>query len=181
MKFKFNVNLTDEDYLNFNMFVSTKTGTGKRYIIFLRTLITVVFVATILIWLFNNGFDMLHLIALIPCVGVFALLQLALMPQLRLMTKRQINLMKKDGKSAYSPFAEMEFYDDYFIEITEDKKSEIKYTSIEKISVLGDKVLYLHVSNSSAYIIPISTFISKETFDLFMEFIKTKCSRIDTY
>ena len=89
--------------------------------------------------------------------------------------------MKKTGKMAYSPKAVMEFYDDCFLEITPDQKTEHKYDAIERIIVVENKVVYIHINNIMAYILPLNSFNSLEQFYFFMSFIKTKCDTIDSY
>ena len=81
----------------------------------------------------------------------------------------------------YSPIADMEFYEETFIETTPDNKTERKYSAIERVSVVDDKIIYIHVNNIMSYILPFSSFESKEQFDAFLAFIKTKCETIDTY
>ena len=81
----------------------------------------------------------------------------------------------------YSPVSEMEFYDESFIEITPDNKSEQKYSAVERVSVIADKVIYIHTNNVMSYILPLCCFESKEQYKDFLDFITTKCSNIDTY
>ena len=81
----------------------------------------------------------------------------------------------------YSPIAEMEFYDESFIEITPDNKTEQKYSAIERVSVIADKVVYIHVNNVMSYILPLSCFESKEQYNNFLDFVRSKCANIDVY
>lgn len=89
--------------------------------------------------------------------------------------------MKKSGKMGYSPVAVLEFYQDSFVEITPENKTEQKYTAIERISIVDNKILYLHVNNVMAYMLPLSCFAGKEQYDAFLEFMATKCTYIDVY
>ena len=81
----------------------------------------------------------------------------------------------------YSSVSEMEFYDESFIEITPDNKSEQKYSTVERVSVIEDKVIYIHVNNVMSYILPLSCFDSKEQYNAFLDFIRTKCANIELY
>ena len=98
-----------------------------------------------------------------------------------LSAKREIKSFKKKGKQLYSPVSYMEFYDDLFCETTENEKNELKYEAIESVSVINEKIVYLHKNDALAFILPISCFISNEQYDAFIEFIKTKCPKIDFY
>ena len=81
----------------------------------------------------------------------------------------------------YSPSSVIEFYEDSFVETTPDNKTEQRYASIERISIVDNKMIYIHVNNIMAYILPLSCFETKEQYDEFFEFIKTKCFNIDIY
>ena len=81
----------------------------------------------------------------------------------------------------YSPVSEMEFYDESFVEITPDNKTERKYSAIERVSVISDKVVYIHVNNVMSYILPLSCFESKEQYNNFLDFVRSKCANIDVY
>ena len=81
----------------------------------------------------------------------------------------------------YSPEAVMEFNEENFIETTPENKTEQKYLAIERISIVENKTVYIHTNNVMAYIIPISCFESKEQYDEFIAFLKTKCKNIDVY
>ena len=89
--------------------------------------------------------------------------------------------MKKNGKLAYSPKAELIFFEDCFVETTESNKTEQKYSSIERISIIEGRIIYIHVNNVIAFLLPVAAFDSWELYDAFLEFIKTKCENIDTY
>ena len=67
----------------------------------------------------------------------------------------------------YSPSSVIEFYEDVFIETTPDNKTEQKYSAIERISVVDNKVVYIHVNNIMSYILPFSCFESKEQYNEF--------------
>ena len=73
------------------------------------------------------------------------------------------------------------YYEDVFIETTPDNRTEQKYSAIERISVVDNKVVYIHVNNIMSYILPFSCFESNEQYNEFFKFIKTKCSNIDIY
>ena len=81
----------------------------------------------------------------------------------------------------YSPVSEIEFYDESFVEITPDNKTEQKYSAIERVSVVTDKVVYIHVNNVMSYILPLTCFESKEQYDTFLDFVRSKCANIDVY
>ena len=81
----------------------------------------------------------------------------------------------------YSPESIMEFYEDRLVETTSDNKTELKYSAVERISIVDHKMIYIHVNNVMSYILPISSFESREQYDRFLGFIRTKCANIDIY
>ena len=104
------------------------------------------------------------------------------LPQLNaFFLKGHLKSLKKKGKMAYSPFSVIEFYEDVFVVTTPENKTEQKYSSIERISIVSNKMIYLHINNLMAGILPFACFESKAQCDEFFEFIRTKCANIDIY
>ena len=95
--------------------------------------------------------------------------------------KASIKSLRKKGKMGYSPTSVVEFLNETFIETTPENKTEQKYSSIERISLVDNKMIYIHVNNVMAYIIPVSCFESAEQYQSFLDFIKTKSTNIDIY
>ena len=81
----------------------------------------------------------------------------------------------------YSPESFIEFFEEGFSETTPDNKTEHKYTAIERVSLVDNKMIYIHVNNIMAYMLPLSCFETKEQFDEFIEFLESKCSNFDIY
>lgn len=183
MKFRFNVNITEQDYLNYNSFWMLRSPYGKKQMLTLRLAVTAIFVILIFITCFGfaEGYIADTLLSIIP-LGVFLILFHIFLNKLYSVFLRvHMNALKKKGKMGYSPSSIMEFYDDHFVETTVDNKSENKYTAVERISIVGNKMLYIHVNNIMCYMLPFASFENKEQYNDFMSFIKTKCNSIDFY
>ena len=181
MDFRFNVTMTDQDYLDYNTFWMLRSPYGKKQIKTFRIAITVFFVIASLVFLFIDGFSIAFVFEIIPLVIVFSLIQIFLPIFFSWALKLQIKNLKKSGKMGYSPESIMEFYEDRLVEITSDNKTELKYSGVERISIVDHKVIYIHVNNVMSYLMPISCFESREQYDSFLEFIRTKCANIDIY
>ena len=150
MKFQFNIDLTDKDYTDFNVFcAAASVGFSAESII--------------------SG----ALLLIIP--------QLILMPFLKLAAKIQIKALIKNGKPPYSPHSVLTFYEDSFTEKTEDNKTETKYSGIDRISIVENKLIMIHTNSVQAYLLPAICFGSDIKYNSFKEFIKTKCAAVDTY
>jgi len=85
--------------------------------------------------------------------------------------------MKKHGKLPYSNASTIEFYDDYFIELTENTKTEVKYDAVLKIRVNNPKGIYIYQNAIMAYIIPFKAFNSNDEKSEFLNFINQKISK----
>ena len=181
MNFKFNVHLTDADYLDYNVFGTIKSPYGRKQMRTFRILIAagvLLFSLFILIW------DRFTLAAFISASAQWVLLsviELLMNPFFAWILKSHIKSLKKHGKMGYSPDSELEFFEDYFVETTPENKTEQKYSAVERISVIGNKFVYIHINNLMAYILPMASFASSEEYERFMGFMRTKCEKIDTY
>ncbi len=181
MNFKFNIDLTDKDYLDYNIFWMLKSPYGKKQMIKYRIIISVIFLAVIFLSLLVDGFTAEAFLGIIPYLVLLVLVEAFLNFFFVWTLKGLMKSLKGKGNMGYTPVAEMEFYDEYFLEVTPVNKTESKYSSVERVSVVGDKVIYIHVNNVMSYILPMASFESREQYGEFLEFIKTKCANVDIY
>lgn len=182
MKFQFNVNMTEQDYLDYNKFQLIRSPYGQKQLKNLRISLTALFGGAVLLSSIVGGFSVEYILtAVIPLLILYIIMQAACKSFLAWSLKGQLRMMKKSGKTCYSQSSIMEFYDDFFVETTPDNKTEQKYTAIERISFVDGNVIYIHINNLMAYVLPINCFESKEQYASFSEFIKTKSENIDIY
>lgn len=181
MLYKFNICVSEKDYFDLNVFWLTKSHYGKKQLLSLRILFAAILLFFSLVSLFGGGFTHSAFLNIIPLIVLLAVSEILLIPFLKLILKLQLRHMKKKGKMPFSASSVMEFYDNSFTESTDENKTEVKYSAIERISVVNDKFIYIHINNLMAYIIPIFAFESKEQYNSFMSFIKTKNSNISFY
>lgn len=181
MLFKFNVTLSDKDYLDYNAFWMTRSHYGKKSMVGVRNLFIILAVVLALLVFIRDGFSPSSIITAIVYFVVVGLMTVLYKPFCVLILKAQIKSMKKQGKLAYSPVSEMEFYEEYFAETTPENKTEQKYSAIERVSILSDRTMYIHVNNVMSYILPSPAFEFEEQYNKFLAFIKTKCENIDTF
>ena len=181
MKFQFNVNTTDKDYFDYNKFWMLRSHYGKKQMMGFRIVIAVIFGVYIFISLYGGNFTVDSFISVIPMAILLIIFELLFSSLFVFSLKGHLKSLKKKGKMGYSPSSVIEFYEDSFVETTPDNKTEQRYASIERISIVDNKMIYIHVNNIMAYILPLSCFETKEQYDEFFEFIKTKCFNIDIY
>ena len=147
MKFQFNVNINEEDYLDYNKFWMLRSHYGKKQMSTFRIIIAVIIGLIIFISLYGGNFTLDSFIGIIPMAILLVLYELLLSPLFVLFLKCHLKSLKKKGKMGYSPSSVIEFYEDVFIETTPENKTEQKYLSIERVSVVDNKVVYIHVNN----------------------------------
>lgn len=181
MRFRIETKCTAKDYWDWNMFWMSKSPYGKKEMTFLR-LFGVLVIGIAAFWvLYRDGFSGQAWMSFIFVMVLNVIIQLLLPWFLKCVLKRRIKRLEKTGKRLYSPEAVIEFYDDIFVETTPESRIEQKYSSIDRISIVGDKMIYIHINNAMAFMLPVSCFESRQQYESFLEFIKTKCSSIDVY
>ena len=181
MLFGFDVKLNDKDYIDYNNFVLLKSPYGKKLRITMRILFAFVCIALSLISIINEQSLTAKLVTLILTAIFLIAAEIAFNPLYAFLNKGMIKLLKGKGKMGYTPEATLKFYEDLIIEICPDSKTEIKYTSIERISIVFGKYILFHLNNVLSYILPVSSFKSEEETKAFLAFVKTKFSIIDVY
>ena len=178
---KFQVNINENDYYEFNIFHSLKSPYGEKNIRSSRIIIAVLGVIAALLILVFHGFTKDAVIYIIPLVAVIVILEILWKRIILSGIKETLKQLKKKGKMAYSPYAELEFSENSFTEITEEEKTERKYSSIERISIVENKYIYIHTNNLAAVIMPMNTFTCKEQYDEFVELLKGLNVEINYY
>ena len=181
MYFKFNVNISESDYIEFNQFHSIRSHYGRKQLATARVTITVIMCIFVFIILLSGGFSLTASIETIPVLILILIFNLILPRFTSYSIKNSIIALKKNGKLGYSPSAVLEFFDDRLIETTDINRTEMLYSGVEKVCIADNHMIYFYTSSSMAYILPFASFESKEQFDCFMDFIKVKFSIIEVY
>ena len=181
MKYKFQIFMTEQDYIEFNLFHMLKSHYKTKISLFLRLLICLIFGAAILFCWFREGFGVTFVVTSIVLIVIAVLFNIFLKKYLVLSIKLSIKNLIKKGRGAFSPVSTIEFFEDYFVETTETNRNEQKYSSIERISAVYGRAVYLHINSVMAYIIPMSSFENEEQYNDFLNFSASFCSNIDIY
>lgn len=178
MHFKFNVNINDELYFRYNHFVAFRSHYGKIQQIRKRIGLGA---GCVLGFGLYTMFEGLSLIAAVTSMIVFILSQLFINSISRSRLNRVLKNMKRQGKLKYYAAAEIEFLENSFVETTEDCKTQQKYKLIERVSILAGEVVYIHLNPITSLIIPMDAFESNHQYAEFVDFIKSKCDKVDVY
>ena len=177
MLFKFECITTDKDYYEFNKYHMTDSPDVKKSGLIGKLYVPVIFLIMFIYYIIR-GDDWytlsfaLILFSIVSVIWFFSLKPLSLF-----ILKLHIRFMKKNGKLPYSNYATLEFFDDYFVEITENTKTEVKYDAVFKVRVNEPKAIYIYQNSVLAYIIPFDVFVSDAERDKFIEFICQKTNK----
>ena len=180
MNFKFDVRITEEDYINFNKFTSISSPYGKKSMKGIRMILAVIGILLILHSFLTSGFTTAGIGAAVVYALIIAALQLLLIPYMRFSIKMNVEAIKKSGSLPYSEEAGMEFCESYFVETTPLTKTATRYEKIQNVYEIEKRYVYIYVSTISAFIIPATAFSSLSEYEDFVSFIKTKCESFTT-
>lgn len=182
MKFQFFVTLTDNDYLDYNMFCSKNSEHVKKLIRIYRILIgTTGFLIIFNITLSNNFSPESTRESLIILANVVVLI-IALSKINRALTLlRAKRLLRDNNHKLYDPKAVLDFYDDKFTETTPSERCERRYSTIESVAVLSGKAVYLRTDKLRAFIIPMNLFTSYDHYNDFINFLRSKSLPVEIF
>ena len=164
MKFKFDIKINEEDFYKFNEFVILRSPYGKKSMRALRLAIVIMLGLFSGMSFLMNGVTKGTLIGLGATAVLVLVFQIALNPLMKRTLRKQINNMNSAGKSAYCSSSVMEVYDDHFIDNQEDGEHKVRFTSVERVSIIKNKFVYIHVNSATGYIIKRDAFESDEQF-----------------
>ncbi|MBQ8026599.1 MAG: YcxB family protein [Clostridia bacterium] len=181
MLFRFNINLTEDDYLAFSKFNSFESTHGKKQLNKSRILLIALMIFMIAIVLLLGGFTPVTSGYAILVTILTVLYLLLLKKILNYYIKAQIKRMKKIGKLPFDPVSTVEFDEDKLTEATAASRTEQSYSALEKICVIKDRYILLYNSSISAYILPIQQIKAQSDTDEFLRFISSKCKTVEYY
>ncbi len=178
---KFQVHLSENDYFEFNKFHNLQSHYGASVIKKTRIVIAIIFGAAILLSFLSSGFTADGFLYAGIYLALLILFQVFLKKFFIETVKANIKHLKKQGKLAYHEYSEIEFLERSFIETTPDNKTEQSYASIERISVVEGRYVFIHPNNITAYILPASSFRNQAEYDEFLKFVPSICANVDFY
>ena len=181
MLFNLNINLSEDDYLDFNNFHSFESAHGKKLIRKTRIffILAMVFLAALDVLILGcTTFSVIYAALLL----LFALLYMVFFKNvLTRNIKGQIKRLKKIGKLPFDPVSTLEFHEDKMVESTAVQRTEQSYSIIERICVVKDRYIFLYKSSVSAYILPVLQVKEQLNQEDFIEFLSKKCTNVEHY
>lgn len=181
MNYVFDIFLTEQDYIDFNVFHATRTPYGKRLRRGLQGMLVVLFSIAAILNFWAEGVTLETVIYALLLVG-FGLLMSALMGKFfAFSVKNTVRSLKKSGKMAFSPESRLGFTDEGILEITPEERTEKRWESVERLCILEGKVWYLFTNNIAAFILPVEQLRAQTDLAEFRKYLESKVSVVDVF
>lgn len=181
MQFQLKTIITEDDYFSFNVFHNIQSSEAKKavlkhHIIFIACM--AVFVAAFLILLGFTAYS-------VACTTLMALLAALYLILFNKMVKhnirKTIQKLRREGNSLFDELTSIEFYEDKFVDSTPTRRTELGYSEVKKLCILGDRYIILYTGTLSANILPTKQIKEQVDYDDFLRFLCTKCSTVENY
>ena len=181
MNYVFDIFLTEEDYIDFNIFHMSHSAYGKKHQRLLRGMIAVIFVAAAIINFLAEGISPVS-VAYAVLLGGLGLMMTVFSGKTSGFTmKLIINNMKKTGKLAFSPESRMGFSDEGILEITPEGRTEKRWESMERLCIREGKVWYLYMNNTAAFILPVEQISAQTDVEEFRKYLESRFPVVDVF
>lgn len=174
--FEFNVELNDEDYIQFNQYHMINSPMGKRNLMIYRAIIPIVCFFVISIFWMAGVDGLLIFFEFVPLTILSLLWVIGSKRIIIRSVKRNINRLKKEGRLPYEKQYVVKFQEEIIHEITSEEESKIKYSKVEKV-IATENYVYVYLSSVHAIILPLKVFKDRIKMEEFLGFINNKCGK----
>lgn len=171
--YRFEYNITEQDYFAFNEFCMLNSKTHKRTILLYRCLGFILSAFVILIFIITNtesDYIKLQAIALtIFSIVWFLIGKKSYFKKIR----KTLNKLKKEDKLPYSEKGILIFDEVEISDISTDKELKAPYSTVTKL-VNTDNFIYILCYGGIGYIVPLRIIDNNINIDEFKSFIESK-------
>lgn len=174
----FNVSLTDEDYIAYNIYHALNSAMGRQnlrrsraLLAFMTVMYAVLFVISLFV--FRDKVIFCVLILMFMLYGIFRLA--AYRTHIEKSVRKAILNMKKQGKLPYAAETKYDFAEKEIVATTPDGTYRINYSDIEAVRKDSNH-LYIMITAVSAEIIPIRNLNGRDAE--LMDFLHGKCPNL---
>ena len=150
--YEFQVSLTEEDYVDFNIHHAFYAPQSKQTMRVGRWILPVMLLLLFLVATNSASFEE----KLVPgaFLAIILLCWVVFFKKIMMRSiKKRIQKMKAVGKLPYSETTCVQFHEDYIIDISEDLEVKAAYTKIERIAI-APTATYVYCSVMQAFILP---------------------------
>lgn len=180
MEFRFKIHLKEEDFYAFNCFHALESAQGKKQILKSRLLFVVIAVAmSALVLAMGMGTASVVYLVFMSVFTIIFMVQFK--NNVRKNIRKQIENMKKSGKLPYDTVSDYVFSEERFVEISESRRLEQGYDTIERLCIDGESYLILYYSAVTACILPLEQLRMQVDKDAFLHFLQSKNIPVEQY
>jgi len=173
MRYQFEYELTEEDYLEFNKFHTLERSAKPKNHVRIRLCASLIMLISVAMFLIDSR--VFAAICLVFSLAFFIISIFGTRIDL-FFIKSAINAMKKEGKLPYGKNNLLQFHEEFIMEFEDEDESKFKYITLEQV-VTGNCAIYIYRNAITAIILPFSAFESKEQRNEFLRFINDKMNR----
>lgn len=171
--FKYQVALSEKDYLDFNRYHAFNSPASKKYMFKYRFIVPIIFIfcgagigtmvdEPVVSYYFYIAFGIAAILWMIFFKWIMAK-----------QIKKNIGKIMKSGKLPYQNEAAVSFEDDFIVETTNDSEMKVKYSAIERVVTNGE-AFYIYINAVQAIILPFSVFTDESSRDNLLGFIEER-------
>ena len=179
MPYRFQITLSEEDELSFNVFHLLESPEGKKNL--LRTRLIYIGISVLLCvaaCLFVRDAPQFLTIYYF-LFGGFTLIYTLQLKKLHIRNiKRQIQRLIKQGKLPFGDPSTIEFFEETVVDSSVGQRLEVRYDALEKVLIVNNEYIYLYTNAATAIILPICQVRAQADMGEFLAFLKEKCPGI---
>lgn len=165
--------LTDEDYLKFNITHRFSTPALRQRTQIYRFGFAAMYAALAVIWLFFFPSRTLNVIFGIAFAGIACFYLFGMTWRIKRSMRRSMDRLKSMGKLPYDTTITITFDEDGIHSVSENKEETTKYSAIERI-LLGEDAMYIYDSAATANLVPYRAFQTEQERQEFLDFLEAK-------
>lgn len=181
MRYELQIYMTEGDFAAFNVFHTTRSVYGKQMTRRLKLLVGGMFALAAAMYFLLKGINeesVLYAVLLAVVGGLFIWRYDKIFGKAMGKTLKR---MKKTGKMPYSTDSRIEFYDDRVVEITDERRTELYWPTVERLCLVKGQAWYLYLNNSSALVLPVEQIKAQTDIGEFYRFLEGKCPVVDRF
>jgi hypothetical protein len=181
MRYQLDIHMTEEDYLQFNLFQSLELPDSKKAIRRAQLTLLGVVAAVLVLYIWVVGWTTFSIVY-VPVMCLLTTIYLAdYKKRVARNIRSQIKRLRKTGKLPYDENSRIEFYEDRIVETAASSRVEKGYEALERICVLEDRYIFLFTSCVAAYILPVPQVKAQIDMQEFLDFLSGKCNTVEYY
>lgn len=181
MRYQLKVTLTEEDYLTFNCFQNLESTYGRKTVRRFQIALAVLGAVYTVFMLMLEGFFFFLDSAGLSVLGIIVIMILLFKKFMAWTVKMQVKQLKKAGKLPYNKEANLEFYEDKIVAVSENSQAELNYSGLERLCIVKNRYIYAYNSSLSAIILPIPQIRQQVNEGEFLQFLTEKCPNVEHY